>query len=289
MDPSEVRRWIRSGLRLVPPRARRRLRAPARALGRRLPSVVREPLRKVLGLPVPPVRRAPGPAGSPPPRLAETPTDPLGLATPPAPGAQTPTRVRAGRAAATVAADPQASLRLDRALGGGPEARPDSGGRLVGGLAAADLRGLLEQSGHHWEPWIPGTAEAAASRAEVVVLDLEAAHGVWGGLLDARGIALWGELAAAVEASAGRGVTCWLVDRGRNRHRIGAGALRQHRALLPVMVGARPASPHVTEDPGDAPLGILDLLRALDQDAADPEGGRGTTPTGRDAQGGLNP
>lgn len=170
-----------------------------------------------------------------------------------------------GRAAAAVGPDPEASSRLERALGEVDLSRAGTGGRAVAGIVAPDVRDALEAAGHRVVAFVPGTAVALAGRAESVVVDLDGFRGVWDGTLDAGGVGLFLELTRALKTAADRGVTCWLLVRGPHRHRIGALALLQSPHVLPLKAGAERERIHFTEDPGDAPYGIADVLTASEE------------------------
>ena len=173
-----------------------------------------------------------------------------------------------GRAAAAVDADPRAAARLEAALGVVDVSRTPSGGRAVGVVAADDIRAALASAGHRVVPIVPGTAVAVAERVEAVVVDLDGFAGVWDGALDATGVALFRELRAAMAAAHGRGTTCWVLSRGPGRHRLGALALLRAEDAVVVTAGADRAPAHLTEDPGDASLGLTDLLRACPEAAS---------------------
>ena len=113
----------------------------------------------------------------------------------------------------------------------------------------------------------PGTSVAVATRAETVVVDLEAFTGLWAGALTTSGVALLLELMTAVRAASRRGATCWLVVRGDQRFEIGALLLHRQSTLMPLHPGSRRAPVHFSEDPGDAPYGIADLLTAAEETA----------------------
>ncbi|MFC4430412.1 hypothetical protein [Citricoccus alkalitolerans] len=210
------------------------------------------------------VRRAVG-RGAPArtPRGAAPAGDPLGLA----PGRGTSAAVATvatGRAAAVTARDPESAHRLNRALLGGRAPRPAGGGRRIAVLAAADLVAQLESAGHEVHHLLPGTARAIIDLSEVAVIDLAGVAGTWAGALDAEGVALYQELQEALAHARAQGVSAWLVDRGPDRFRLGAVALRRDEGLLTVRPGAAGPQHHITEDPGDAPTGVVDLLRDLD-------------------------
>lgn len=231
---------------------RRTLRGTARRAVRHLPEPLARRVRQALGRTVA-ARAGQGAAPA---------ADPLGLAPGRRPAAGPASTT--GRAAAMAAQDPESALRLDRALLGGPVPRPEGGGRGIAALAAADLVTRLESAGHVVHPLLPGTARAAVGRGEVVVVDLAGMTGVWSGALDAEGVALCLELQDALGQARLLGRTAWLVDRGPDRFRLGAAALRRDRDVQTVRPGADPPKEHVTEDPGAAPTGVVDLLRGLD-------------------------
>lgn len=247
------RRAARAGARVLPPDQRRRARRAGGALLRRLPPDVAQEIRGVFG-----VRWGSLPAAS-------RPADSLGLA-----GA--PKRAKApgvtGRGAAAVGVDPKAAGRLERALGLADTSRTAHGGRAVAVVAAPDVRAALEAAGHRVVPLLPGTAEAVAGRVESVVVDLDGATGLWAGAFDASGVALYLELRRAITAATGRGATAWVLSRGPGRHRLGALALLQADDVIVVEAGSARVPLHFTEDPGDAPQGIADVLAACQEEAA---------------------
>lgn len=250
-----IRRIARSGVRALPPEQRRRVRGAGGALLRRLPPSVAEEVRGVFG-----VRWGARPAD-------RRPADALGLAG--AGGRTRPARASvAGRGAAAVGADPDAAARLERALGLAETSRTDRGGRAVGVVAAPDVRAALEAAGHRVVPLLPGTAAAVAERVEAVVVDLDGVQGLWAGALDASGAALFLELRSALDAAVDRGVSVWVLSRGRHRHRLGALALLQAEDVIVVEAGSARVPLHFTEDPGDAPQGIVDVLLHCPQEAA---------------------
>ena len=246
-----IRRIARSGVRALPPEQRRRVRRAGGALLRRLPPSVAQEVRGVFG-----VRWG---AQS---RADRRPTDPLGLT-----GGSS--RTRPGSAAATGrGAAPDAAARLERVLGLADTSRTAQGGRAVGAVVAPDVRAALEAAGHRVVPLLPGTAAAVAERVEAVVVDLDGVQGLWAGALDASGAALFLELRSALDAAADRGVSVWVLSRGRHRHRLGALALLQAEDVIVVEAGSARVPLHFTEDPGDAPQGIVDVLLHCPQEAA---------------------
>lgn len=251
-----IRRIARSGARALPPEQRRRIRGAGGALLRRLPPSVAEEVRGVFG-----VRWG---AQS---RADRRPADPLGLT-----GGSSRTRpgsaAATGRGAAAVGADPDAAARLERVLGLADTSRTAQGGRAVGAVVAPDVRAALEAAGHRVVPLLPGTAAAVAERVEGVVVDLDGVQGLWAGALDASGAALFLELRSALDAAADRGVSVWVLSRGRHRHRLGALALLQAEDVVVVEAGSARVPLHFTEDPGDAPQGIVDVLLHCPQEAA---------------------
>ena len=104
-----------------------------------------------------------------------------------------------------------------------------------------------------------------ATRPDVLVLDLEGFTGVWDGALSTSGVALLLEVLAAVHAAHRAGATCWLIDRGPRRSEIGALLLRRQSTLMPVQPGTPRPAGHHTEDAGDAPTEIADLLRDMEE------------------------
>ena len=230
----------------LPPQARRTVRRGGGALLRRLPKPVAQEIRGVFG-----VRWT---VSSKPDQLAGR-------------GAQDRDsgRVAPGRAAATPAADPARSARLERMLGRPDLGRDVAGNRAVVGLLSADARRLLEGAGHRVVPMTPGTSVAVAERTDVLVLDLEGFTGVWDGALSTSGVALLLEVLAAVGAAHRAGATCWLIDRGPRRSEIGALLLRRQSTLMPVQPGTPRPAGHHTEDAGDAPTEIADLLRDMEE------------------------
>lgn len=195
--------------------------------------------------------------------------DPLGLFAAPTASSGGPARSAAGRAAAAVGRDAEAAHRLGRALHGAVVERPDTGGRAVSTVAGQDLVEALEDAGHLVRPLVPGTCVADIERSEAVIVDMDGIAGVWSGALDAEGVALWRELLEALKRAHELGQTVWVVDRGRNRVRLGAVALRRHSEVQCIRPSEPAPAHHVTEDPEDAPTGIAGLLRSLAPDVAD--------------------
>lgn len=208
------------------------------------------------------VRHA-NPAESSGNRSAVDATDPLRLA---GSGATVKTSKVVGRAAAGTEFDPETPERIYRALFGDREVvRTDQGGRPVGGIFGPDLRANLENAGYRLVPFLPGTAIAAANRAETVLLDLEGFEGVWAGSLDATGVGLIREVVLAIRTAQAHGSTCWVIVRGDSLHKLGALALRSVTGVEVIIPGAGSAEQrHFTENPGDAPAGVLDIVRALE-------------------------
>ncbi|MFL0378857.1 hypothetical protein [Micrococcus luteus] len=250
-----IRRVARAGARLLPPEQRHRVRRTGGALLRRLPPQVAEEVRGVFGIRW----------GAPPAR--DRPADALGLAGGPA-RTRTGSASLTGRGAAAVGADPEAAARLERAMGLADTSRTERGGRAVGVVAAPDVRAALAAAGHRVVPLVPGTAGAVAARVEAVVVDVDGVDGPWAGALDAAGAALYLELRGAVSAAAARGVTVWVLSRGRHQHRLGALALLHAGDVIVVEAGAGRTPLHFTEDPGDAPQGIADVLAACPEESA---------------------
>lgn len=248
-----IRRVARAGARALPPEQRRRVRRAGGSLLRRLPPSVAREVRDVLGV-----------GGSTP--ASSRPADALGLSgrASTRPGGASMT----GRGAAAVDADPESASRLERALGLTETSRTSAGGRAVGVVAAADVRAALEAAGHRVVPLLPGTAGAVVQRVEAVVVDLDGVDGLWAGALDAAGAALFLELRTAVAAAVERGVTVWVLSRGAHRHRLGALALLHAQDVLVVEPGEPRTPLHFTEDPGDAPRGIADVLAACPEENA---------------------
>lgn len=255
MPRPPLQRAARSAAQALPPEARAQLRRSGGALLRRLPAPLAREIRSALGVRPRPAKRG---------RDAERARDALGLA---APGGGRPARGFAGRAAAAVGPDAEASARLERALGEVDVSRRAGGHRTVVGLLAPDLRRSLEAAGYHVVPLVPGTAVAVAGRAEVVVVDLKGVAGLWEGALTSAGVPLMLELMAAVRAASRGGATCWLVVRGPRRTQIGAVQLMSLSTLLPIHPGRPQTRPHFTEDPGDVAHGIADLLTACEESA----------------------
>lgn len=171
-----------------------------------------------------------------------------------------------GRAAAGTASDPENPDRLHRALfGDSMIGRSDSGGRPVGGIFAADLRSALERAGHPVVPFLPGTSTAAAKKVEVVLIDLSGFDGVWAGALDAAGVGLIREIMLAIRSAQEIGASCWVVMRGGSLHTLGALALQNLHGVETAVPGTGTSEQqHFTEHPGDAPSGVLDMVRALE-------------------------
>lgn len=193
------------------------------------------------------------------------PADPLGLEV--APNAGASARPVIGRAAGAggPGSGGDASERLYRAMHGTrTPLRPGGGGRPIGGVFGADLRAALEGEGHEAVPFVPGTTAAIASRVEVVVIDLQGFSGVWSGALDATGIGLFREVLEGIATAQGRGATCWIAVRGDDLHRLGAIQLRRMQGVEVLHAGASRPALHYTEDPGDAPSGVADIIRRLE-------------------------
>lgn len=243
---------LRRAAQLVPPDRRADLRRVGGRALLKLPKPVAQEIRGLFGVRWGTVGR----------RDAEAARDALGLAA--RTGRGVAPRGVSGRAAAAVGADPQAGERLERALGLVDTSRSAGGHRTVVGVMAPDVRSLLEAEGYHTVPLLPGTAVPVARRAEAVVVDLEGFTGLWEGALGTAGVALTLELMAALRAASEHGATCWLVVRGKGRTEIGALLLMRQSTLMPVHPGAPRARPHFTQDPGDAPHGLADLLHDLD-------------------------
>ncbi|MGO1544826.1 MAG: hypothetical protein ACTHXA_10865 [Gulosibacter sp.] len=198
---------------------------------------------------------------------AQPPLDPLSLAAQPT-GASDKGRQQpiAGRAAAGTTLDPEASARLGRAMfGHAAPARTAQGGRPVAGIFASDLRDALCTAGHEVSEFVPGITGALADSAEVLVIDLAGFTGVWDGALEPTGVSLIREVTDAVEAARYRGVTCWLVVRGDQPHYHGAILLQESTLLQPLLPGQQSTEQtHFTENPGNAPVGIVDIIRSLE-------------------------
>lgn len=197
----------------------------------------------------------------------QLPLDPLALAVPtatdPSKGRQRPI---AGRAAAGTELDPDASARLGRAMFGTVSpARTSRGGRPVAGIFGRDLAEALTTVGHEVLPFAPGISGAYAEGAEVLVIDLAGFIGVWEGALDPTGVALMREVMRAVEIARNRGVTCWLVVRGDQLHHHGAILLQGSPLLQPLYPGHESTEQtHFTENPGNVPSGIVQIIRSLE-------------------------
>ena len=257
MARTSIQKVLRRSAQTIPPDTRRVLRRKGGAVLRRMPTPVAQEIRDLFGVKWGQQKNT---------RAAGRATDALGLATaekqrPRAAASPTVT----GRGAAAVGPDPKASERLERALGLADVSRGATGQRSIGGILAPDVRGRLEEAGHRVVPFVPGTSTALAQRVESVVVDLEGFRGVWAGALDATGVSLYRELDAALKAASERGVTCWLLVRGPRAHRIGALALMQAPHVLPLRAGEDREPMHFTEDPGDAPYGLADVLSASEE------------------------
>lgn len=252
MSPLPLEGSLRRAALLVPPDRRADLRRVGGQALRRLPKPLAQEIRGLFG-----VRW--GTTGR---RDAEAARDALGLAGRTDRG--TAPRGVSGRAAAAVGTDPQAGARLERALGVVDTSRSAGGHRTVVGIMAPDVRSLLEAEGYHTVSLLPGTAVSVAQRAEAVVVDLAGFTGLWGGALGTSGVALTLELLAALRAASQHGATCWLVVRGERRTEIGALLLMRQSTLMPVHPGTPRDRQHFTQDPGDAPYGLVDLLYDLD-------------------------
>ncbi|MEO4038807.1 hypothetical protein LG274_00775 [Micrococcus antarcticus] len=255
MPRPEIQHGLRRAARALPPDARARLRRAGGVVLRQLPTPVAQEIRGVFG-----VRW--GTVGK---REAEAARDALGLAG----GSRGHTAPKgfAGRAAASVGSAPDAGDRLERALGTVDTGRSGAGHRTVVGLLAPDVRGRLEADGYRVLPLQPGTSVAVATRAEVVVIDLEAFTGVWAEALSTSGVSLLLELLAGIRAASRGGATCWLLVRGARRFEIGALLLQRHSSLMPIHPGRSRPAVHFTEDPGDASFGIADLLTSAEETA----------------------
>lgn len=199
--------------------------------------------------------------------LRKFPLDPLELAVQPSSnhtiGRQRPV---AGRAAAGTELDPDASARLSRAMFGTVRpARTSRGGRPVAGIFAPDLERSLAAAGHDTISFVPGISRAHADHAEVLVIDLAGFHGVWEGALDPAGVGLMREVTGAIAAARGRGVTCWLVVRGDQLHHHGSILLQGSPLLESIVPGLESSEQtHFTENPGDVPAGIVQIIRSLE-------------------------
>lgn len=252
MSPLPLEGSLRRAAQLVPPERRADLRRMGGRVLRKLPKPVAQEIRGLFG-----VRW--GTTGR---RDAEAARDALGLAGRSRRG--TAPRGVSGRAAAAVGTDPEAGARLERALGEVDTSRSAGGHRTVVGVMAPDVRAMLEAEGYHTVPLLPGTAEPVARRAEAVVVDLDGFTGLWEGALGTSGVALTLELLASLRGASKHGATCWLVVRGEHRSEIGALLLMRQSTLMPVHPAAPRPRPHFTQDPGDAPHGLADLLHNLD-------------------------
>lgn len=245
----------------LPQKARRLVPAPLKGPARRalravvtaLPAGVNRSLRRAVS--------SPESSGRPTPAI-----DPLGLADPRSrpSGPARKITTAAGRAAAAVDREWDNAVLMDRALHGHDLPRTAAGGRCIAALAAHDVLTALESAGHQVHPLIPGTTAADVRRGEAVVVDLEGFTGVWSGALDAEGMALGEELMHALSMAGEAGRSIWLVDRGPNRFRLGAVTLRRRSDVQSVLPGTDRTPQHITEDPGDAPLGLVDVLRQLE-------------------------
>lgn len=245
-----VNKTMKRAGKLVPKQIRKKIKRSGKRVVEQLPG----PIRKVIERPI--NRTVP----------RKYPLDPLGLSVGMADrmgnGAA---RNITGRAAAGTVIDQNASQRLYRALFSGRfPSRTPVGGRPVAGIFGYDLRVALTDAGHDIHPLVPGSAKATAENVEVLIVDLAGFTGIWSGALDPSGIGLIRELYEALEAARTRGVTCWLVMRGNQVYKHGAISLELSGLLDLVIPGEVSVEQlHFTENPGDAPSGILEIIRDL--------------------------
>lgn len=198
--------------------------------------------------------------------VADTPPAPVAApASRPADKPKAARQVPMGRAAALAAVDAATAAKLEGLLGQVDVGRAAGGVRTVVGVLAPDARGLLESNGHRVVALTPGTSSVVAARADVVVLDLDGFTGVWDTALSTSGVALLLELLTAVRAANHAGATCWVLVRGEHRSEIGALLLQRQSMLMTVHPGRDRPAVHRTEDAGDAPAEIADLLRSLEE------------------------
>ncbi|GHD11754.1 hypothetical protein [Zhihengliuella salsuginis] len=228
----EIKRVLRRGAKTLPGPVQRRLKA-ALPIGRG-------------------VARSRG-------RSAARPADPLGLAVDARPANAV---ARSGRAAGAGGEDPDRAERLVSALRTAGPLRP-TGRRRIAGVLGPDLSDALADAGYDVVPLAPGTAAATAGEAsaEVLLIDLEGFTGLWAGGLTAAGTGLFSEVHAAIDRARSHGATVWVVARGAGRFTPGGTALRQD-GRVDLIEGPQQAE-HPTEDPGDAPRGILDIVRNI--------------------------
>ncbi|KAB1640833.1 hypothetical protein [Gulosibacter chungangensis] len=249
--PNFVTKAIKRAGKLVPKPMRKKIKTSGKRVVQQLPA----PVQQAIGRPKKRVAQA------------KYPLDHLGLAEgiPNRLGKGAAKNVT-GRAAAGTVIDEHAAERLHRAMFGRtvPE-RTAAGGRPIAGVFAPDLRAALVEAGHSVHPFVPGISSALAKQAEVVVLDIAGFTGVWDGALDPSGIGLIREVYAALETARARGVTCWLVMRGEQLHHHGA-ILLEGSDLVNVLVPGLPSAEqlHFTENPGEAPAGIVEIIRNLE-------------------------
>ncbi|GAA3693489.1 hypothetical protein GCM10022377_02620 [Zhihengliuella alba] len=249
-----LRRYLRQPVKLVQrnlsPEQKKQIKRVLRRGARTLPEPVQRRLKAAL----------PARAGTPRGRRgrgATGPTDPLGLALDAQPAG---VAARSGRAAAAGGDDPHRADRLVAALRSAGPALPTQR-RRIAGIVAPDLATALADAEYDVVPLAPGTAAATAGEtsAEALLVDLDGFGGLWAGGLTAAGTGLFSELHAAIDRARAHGATVWVVDRGPGRFTPGGAALRQdHRVEL---VDGPRGPEHPTEDPGDAPRGLIDVVR----------------------------
>ncbi|WP_309081897.1 hypothetical protein [Zhihengliuella sp.] len=252
----KLRRYLRQPVKLVQrnlsPEQKKQIKRVLRRSAQTLPEPVQRRLKAALPVRsgTPRGRRGRGPSG---------PTDPLGLALDAQPAGAV---ARSGRAAAAAGADPHRADRLVAALRTAGPVQPTQR-RRIAGILAPDLAAALAAAGYDVVPLTPGTAAATAGEAsaEALIVDLDGFGGLWAGGLTAAGTGLFSELHAAVDRARAHGATVWIVDRGPGRFTPGGAALRQD-GRVELVAGPR-AAEHPTEDPGDAPRGVIDVVRSV--------------------------
>lgn len=247
-----VRRPARRLWRTISTEQQRHLKQTLRRGSQKLPAGVERRVKNVLAIGRPAANARRG-------RDVVVPVDPLGLAQDPG---QEHSVAMAGRAAAAGTDDARRAERLVAALRTAGSDSPTAR-RRVAGVMGPDLAAALRGAEYDVVPLAPGTAAAVAgeSSVEVLLIDLAGFSGLWAGGLGAQGAGLFAELHEAIARAHSRGATIWVLDRGADRFAPGGCALRQD-ARIHVIAGP-PAAEHPTEDPGDAPRGLVDIARQV--------------------------
>lgn len=253
-----LRKALQKVGRLVPVGIRKSVKRTGGQAVRAMPTPIRKNLYRAL-------RHDGAPTHASRVRNGAVPMDPLGLTYRAKLRYPSSDAAVAGRLAATVVPDPEMSHKLLRSfIGNEPLRRPTTGGRVVTGILAADLRRALGDAGHTVVPFTAGVAEGLTAQAEVVVIDLAGFTGTWSDALDASGYALFQEILNAISSARQHGASVWLVIRGSGRHSLGGLSLMELETPVAIVPGSTSdEQTHFTEDPGDAPGGVATIIRNL--------------------------